>query len=175
METLATFLIIALLVYALFITYLYNSEVNNRDQHLADKSKYLEQKNEELLQREKKIVESEKCTKNLAKVMTIHKAAVDLLQSYVTKPNENGMFDLSNLIAPAVIKTDNKPKPHKNPITHSDSSSDNVSSDDSSNDSSLSTADTDAVIVTSESEEAPKKRVDNTSYETIKDIAKNIN
>ena len=42
METLKSFLIIALVIYAIFVTYLYNGEVTSRDKYLKDKVIYLD-------------------------------------------------------------------------------------------------------------------------------------
>lgn len=82
METLTSFLIIALIIYSLFISYLYYSEVQNKDSYLKDKVDYINNKHSELNDREKVIMGKEQCMRNLTKFKTINEAAVKILQSY---------------------------------------------------------------------------------------------
>ena len=82
MENFNSFLIIALIIYSLFVSYLYNSEVKNKDSYLKDKVDYINNKHVELNNREKEVVSKEQCMRNLTKYKTINEAAVKILQSY---------------------------------------------------------------------------------------------
>ena len=82
METFYSFLVIALIIYSLFVSYLYNSEIKNKDSYLKDKVDYVNKKHSELNDREKEVLDKEQCMRNLTKYKTINDAAVKILQSY---------------------------------------------------------------------------------------------
>jgi hypothetical protein len=82
MENFHYFLVISLIIYSLFVSYLYNSEIQNKDSYLKDKVDYVNNKQTELNVREQEIMGKEQCMRNLTKYKTINDAAVKILQSY---------------------------------------------------------------------------------------------
>jgi len=71
-----------LIIYSLFVSYLYNSEIKNKDSYLKDKVDYVNNKQKELNARDQEIMGKEQCMRNLTKYKTINEAAVKILQSY---------------------------------------------------------------------------------------------
>lgn len=81
-ESIKTFLLITILIYAIVITVLYWTEYINKQQYLKEKSTTLNDKETELQKRENSIVNKEICIKELAKLQTIQNLTLTLLKSY---------------------------------------------------------------------------------------------
>lgn len=81
-ESIKTFLLVIILIYAIVITVLYWTEYTNKQQYLQDKANNLNNKDLELNRREKSIVDKEVCFRELTKLQTIQNSALNLLKSY---------------------------------------------------------------------------------------------
>lgn len=81
-ESIKTFLLVIILIYAIVITVLYWTEYTNKQQYLQDKANNLNDKDIELNRRENSIVEKEVCFRELTKLQTIQNSALNLLKSY---------------------------------------------------------------------------------------------
>lgn len=81
-ESIKTFLLVIILIYAIVITVLYWTEYTNKQQYLQDKVNNLNDKDKELNRRENSIVDKEVCFRELTKLQTIQNSALTLLKSY---------------------------------------------------------------------------------------------
>ena len=74
--------IILLVVYALIVTYLLYDQYRNQESYLKDKVDYINNKQTELSTRERLLIGRETCDRDLTRLKTIHKSALDVLNSY---------------------------------------------------------------------------------------------
>lgn len=81
-ETIKTCIIILLLVYCFIITFILLENYRKRDQYLKDKVEFINKKTDELNSRERVLVGREVCDRELTRLKTIHKSALDVLNSY---------------------------------------------------------------------------------------------
>lgn len=77
-----TVVIILLVVYGLVVTYLLYDQYRNQESYLKDKVDYINSKQLELSARERNLVGRETCDRELTRLKTIHKSALDVLNSY---------------------------------------------------------------------------------------------
>ncbi len=80
--TVETVVIILLIVYGLIVTYLLYDYYRNQEAYLRDKVEYINTKSQELSSRERVLVGRETCDRELTRLKTIHKAALDVLNSF---------------------------------------------------------------------------------------------
>jgi hypothetical protein len=83
MISIEVIIIILLIVYGLVITYLLYDQYRNQDLYMKDKIDYINSKAQELALREKNVSAREVCDRELIKLRTIHKSALDVLNSYI--------------------------------------------------------------------------------------------
>ena len=88
-ESIKTFLLVIILIYAIIITVLYWTEYTNKQQYLKDKSNNLNDKETELTRRENSIIDKEVCFRELTKIQTIQNSALNLLKSYESSYLQN--------------------------------------------------------------------------------------
>lgn len=88
-ESIKTFLLVIILIYAIVITVLYWTEYTNKQQYLKDKSNNLNDKEIELSRRENSIIDKEVCFRELTKIQTIQNSALNLLKSYESSYLQN--------------------------------------------------------------------------------------
>jgi len=81
-ESVKTGLIVLLALYTFIVTYILYEERSNREQYLRDKVDYVNKKTEEMNVRERAVVGRETCDRELTKLKTIHRSALDVLNSY---------------------------------------------------------------------------------------------
>jgi len=81
-ESVKTGIIVLLLLYTFIITYILYEERSNREQYLRDKVDYVVKKTDELNSRERSIIGKETCDRDLTRLKTIHRSALDVLNSY---------------------------------------------------------------------------------------------
>ena len=74
--------IILLVLYALIVTYLLYDQYHNQDMYMQDRVNYINKKTLELDNRERNISRSEVCERELTRLRTIHRSALDVLNSY---------------------------------------------------------------------------------------------
>lgn len=84
-ETIKTSLITLLSIYSIVVTYLIWDQYCRRDQYLKDRVDFVNKKTEELNSRERVLINREICDRELTRLKTIHRSALDVLNSY----NEN--------------------------------------------------------------------------------------
>ena len=77
-------IIIMLSVYGVIITYLVYDYYPNQELYMKDKVDYINNKTMEVSARERVISGREACDKELMRIKTIHKSALDVLNSYNT-------------------------------------------------------------------------------------------
>lgn len=82
MDTLGTVIIILLIVYGLVVTWLLYDQYQNQDRYMKDKVDYINKKTVELDMRERSVAGREVCERELTRLKTIHKSALDVLNSY---------------------------------------------------------------------------------------------
>lgn len=82
MLTLENIVIIMLVIYGLIITYLLYDQYRYQDMYLKDKIDYINSKTSELESRERNVLSREKCDRELIRLRSIHKSALDVLSSY---------------------------------------------------------------------------------------------
>jgi hypothetical protein len=82
MPTVETGAIIVLVVYGLIVTYLAYDQYRNQEMYMRDKVEYINAKVQELTIRERAITGRETCDRDLTRLKTIHKSALDVLNSY---------------------------------------------------------------------------------------------
>lgn len=80
--TIENIVIILLVVYALIVTYLLYDQYRNQELYLKDKVDYINNKQLELSARERILIGRETCDRELTRLKTIHKSALDVLSSY---------------------------------------------------------------------------------------------
>jgi hypothetical protein len=71
-------------VYGVIITYLVYDYYPNQELYMKDKVDYINNKTMEVSARERVISGREACDKELMRIKTIHKSALDVLNSYNT-------------------------------------------------------------------------------------------
>jgi hypothetical protein len=81
-EEIKTIIIILLLVYCLIVTYLIYDQIQNREQYMKDKVDHISKKTDELNLRERSLIGREVCDRELTRLKTIHRSALDVLNSY---------------------------------------------------------------------------------------------
>lgn len=81
-QSIETIAIILLIVYGLIVTYLLHDQYRNQESYLKDKVDYISTKQLELSARERILVGRETCDRELTRLKTIHKSALDVLNSY---------------------------------------------------------------------------------------------
>jgi hypothetical protein len=74
--------IIALIIYGLIVSYLLYDQYRNHETYLRDKVDYVNAKVQELTMRERSLVGRESCDRDLTRLKTIHRSALDVLNSY---------------------------------------------------------------------------------------------
>ena len=74
--------IIILVIYGLFVTYLLYDQYRNQEIYMRDKVEYINAKAQELTTRERALTGRELCDRDLTRLKTIHKSALDVLNSY---------------------------------------------------------------------------------------------
>lgn len=77
-----TVVIVLLLVYSIVVTYLLFDQYQNQDRYMKDRADFIDKKAEELAQRERGVIDRERCDRELTRLKTIHKNALDILTSY---------------------------------------------------------------------------------------------
>lgn len=82
MDTIAVIIIILITLYALIITWLLYDQYQNHEKYMKDKVDYINTKVVELEQRERIVSGREVCDRELTRLKTIHKSALDVLNSY---------------------------------------------------------------------------------------------
>jgi hypothetical protein len=82
MTTIENVAIIMLVVYGLFVTYLLYDHYRNQEQYMKDKVDYINNKTLELNTRERNLVGREMCDRELTRLKTIHRSALDVLNSF---------------------------------------------------------------------------------------------
>jgi len=80
--TIETVAIIILVVYGLIVTYLLYDQYRNQELYMKDKVDYINSKTVELNTRERNLIGRETCDRELIRLKTIHKSALDVLNSY---------------------------------------------------------------------------------------------
>lgn len=80
--TVETVVIILLVVYGLLVTYLLYDQYRNQELYMKDKVDYINTKSMELSARERVLVGRETCDRELTRLKTILKSALDVLNSY---------------------------------------------------------------------------------------------
>jgi hypothetical protein len=83
-STIEIIVIILLVVYGLIVTYLLYDQYRNQELYLKDKVDYINNKSLELNARERILIGRETCDRELTRLKTIHKSALDVLNSYNT-------------------------------------------------------------------------------------------
>lgn len=90
-------IIVLLLIYMIIVTYLLYDQYQNQDNYMRDRAEYIDKKTEELSIRERSVIDRERCDRELTRLKTIHKNALDILSSYNsyasvqhTQPNNPG-------------------------------------------------------------------------------------
>lgn len=86
MNSVETTLIIVLILYGVLVTYMWYDYYKNMGMYMKDKAEFINNKVEELNKRERSISDKETCDKELMRLRTIHKSALDVLSSYVQIP-----------------------------------------------------------------------------------------
>lgn len=89
LESIKTFLLITILIYAIVISILFWTEHINKQQYMHDKFTNLNNKEVELAKRENAILDKEVCFRELTKLQTIQNSAMSLLKSYNSSYLEN--------------------------------------------------------------------------------------
>ena len=82
MLTIEILVIILLVAYGLVVTYLLYEQYRNHDTYLKEKVDYINNKSNELNLRERMVVGRETCDRELTRLKTIQKSALDVLNSY---------------------------------------------------------------------------------------------
>jgi hypothetical protein len=82
MLTIAIIIIVLLVLYGLFVSYLLFDQYRNHETYLKDKVEYINNKSNELNARERNLIGREMCDRELTRLKTIHKSALDVLNSY---------------------------------------------------------------------------------------------
>ena len=80
--TIEIIVIVLLIVYGLIVTYLLYDQYRNQEAYLKDKVEYINSKSVELSARERNLIGRETCDRELTRLKTIHKSALDVLNSY---------------------------------------------------------------------------------------------
>jgi hypothetical protein len=81
-EIAVTVVIVVLIVYGLVVTYMLYDQYRNQEIYLKDKADYINSKTLELNARERTLVGREMCDRELTRLKTIHRAAIDVLNGY---------------------------------------------------------------------------------------------
>jgi len=76
--------IIMLVIYGLIVTYLLYDQYRNQEMYMKDKVDYINVKTQEMNVRERALIGKETCDRELTRLKTIHKSALDVLNSYNT-------------------------------------------------------------------------------------------
>jgi len=74
--------IVLLIVYGLVVTYMLYDQYRNQEVYLKDKADYINTKTLELNARERTLAGREACDRELTRLKTIHRAALDVLNGY---------------------------------------------------------------------------------------------
>ena len=74
--------IILLVAYGIIVTILLYDQYQNQDAYMKDKVDYINKKTIDLSTRERNISAREICDKELIRLKTIHRSALDVLNSY---------------------------------------------------------------------------------------------
>jgi predicted component of type VI protein secretion system len=74
--------LIMLVIYGLVVTYLLYDQYRNQEMYMKDKVDYINAKTLEMNARERVLVGKETCDRELTRLKTIHKSALDVLNSY---------------------------------------------------------------------------------------------
>lgn len=82
MITIEHIALIMLIVYGLIVTYLLYDQYRNQDLYMKDKIDYINNKTIELSTRERTLIGKETCDRELTRLKTIQKSALDVLNSY---------------------------------------------------------------------------------------------
>lgn len=82
MSSIENIAIIMLVIYGLFVSYLLYDQYRNQEQYMKDKVEFITNKTAELAARERVLVGRETCDRELTRLKTIHKSALDVLNSY---------------------------------------------------------------------------------------------
>ena len=82
MATVESVIIIMLVTYGLIVTYLLYDQWKNQQMYLKDKVNFINNKTNELNIRERNLVAKEACERELIRLRTITKSALDILSSY---------------------------------------------------------------------------------------------
>ena len=75
-------IIIILLIYAIFVSYLLFDQYQNREKYFKDKSEYIDRMTQNLTIREREVLDREMCDKELKILKKIHTDALDILMTY---------------------------------------------------------------------------------------------
>lgn len=89
LETLKTVLIIFLILVCIILTYFLIDEQNNRDQYMKDRLSMLDRKHNELNSRERSLVGREMCDRDLTRLKTIHRSALDVMKQYTNTDQQS--------------------------------------------------------------------------------------
>ena len=81
-ETIKTCLIVLLTIYCIIITYFLYDQHKGRERYLKDRIDFINKKTDELNSRERVLTSREVCDRELTRLKTIHKSALDVLNSY---------------------------------------------------------------------------------------------
>lgn len=82
MSSIENIAIIMLVIYGLFVSYLLYDQYRNQEQYMKDKVDFIATKTAELAARERVLIGRETCDRELTRLKTIHKSALDVLNSY---------------------------------------------------------------------------------------------
>lgn len=82
MMTIEHIALIMLVIYGLIVTYLLYDQYRNQDLYMKDKIDYINNKTVELNTRERSLIGRETCDRELTRLKTIYKSALDVLNSY---------------------------------------------------------------------------------------------
>ena len=85
--TVEIIIIIMLVVYGLIVSYMLYDYYRNNETYLKDKVDYVNNKTIELASRERLLTGRETCDRDLTRLKTIHKSALDVLSAYNTITN----------------------------------------------------------------------------------------
>lgn len=86
MNTIETTLMIILVLYGVLVTYMWYDYYKNMGSYMKEKSEFINNKIDELDKRDRSISDKEVCDKELMRIKTIHKSALDVLNSYTQIP-----------------------------------------------------------------------------------------
>lgn len=106
-ESIKTFLLVIILIYAIVITILFWQEYKQKTNYMKDKENSINYKTKELEKRESRVVDKEICFRELTRLQTIQNTAIEVLKSathmeipkiIIDQPSESNSDNVSSII-----------------------------------------------------------------------------